>query len=145
MAFPFYSGTLQVLSPVFVTSLFLAHTEKNSNAYFYACKLTSHHHVHMNLLDAQMKFFAVVIYTPFFFFPGSYSLISPGFLLVLIFLSGLLVGAVGGWVGQIYITAQLPVKRVMSNTRAPVLAQYVSTVICAWLLRIVLVSASEQR
>jgi ABC-type multidrug transport system fused ATPase/permease subunit len=55
----------------------------------------------------QVKFAAVVIYTPIFFFPGA------------------LVGALGAWVGQIYIAGQLPVKRLMSNTRAPVLAQYV--------------------
>ncbi|KAJ7274255.1 P-loop containing nucleoside triphosphate hydrolase protein [Mycena rebaudengoi] len=53
-----------------------------------------------------VKFVAVIIYTPIFFFPG------------------LLVGAVGSWVGQMYIAAQLPVKRLMSNTRAPVLAHF---------------------
>jgi hypothetical protein len=68
----------------------------------------------------------VIIYTPIFFFPGSYSHIYLNFLLVLIFLSGLVVGAVGGWVGQVYMAGQLPVKRLMSNARAPVLAQYVS-------------------
>ncbi|KAJ6479091.1 hypothetical protein C8R45DRAFT_933872 [Mycena sanguinolenta] len=49
---------------------------------------------------------AVVIYVPIFFFPGAF------------------VGAVGAWVGQIYISGQLPVKRFMSNTRAPVLAHF---------------------
>ncbi|KAJ7363093.1 hypothetical protein DFH08DRAFT_910875 [Mycena albidolilacea] len=56
---------------------------------------------------ARMKFGAVVIYTPIFFFPGA------------------VVGILGAWIGQIYIAGQLPVKRLMSNTRAPVLAQYV--------------------
>ncbi|KAJ7825733.1 P-loop containing nucleoside triphosphate hydrolase protein [Mycena olivaceomarginata] len=55
------------------------------------------------------KFVAVVIYSPVFFFPGA------------------LVGVLGAWVGQIYMSGQLPVKRMMSNSRAPVLAQYVST------------------
>ncbi|KAJ7283148.1 P-loop containing nucleoside triphosphate hydrolase protein [Mycena rebaudengoi] len=52
------------------------------------------------------KFIAIIVYTPVFFFPG------------------LLIGAVGGWMGQIYIAAQLPAKRFMSNTRAPVLAHF---------------------
>ncbi|KAF7348320.1 Multidrug resistance-associated ABC transporter protein [Mycena sanguinolenta] len=53
-----------------------------------------------------VKFAAVVIYAPIFFFPGA------------------LVGALGAWIGQIYISGQLPVKRFMSNTRAPVLAHF---------------------
>ncbi|KAJ7284876.1 P-loop containing nucleoside triphosphate hydrolase protein [Mycena rebaudengoi] len=53
-----------------------------------------------------VKFVAVIIYTPIFFFPG------------------LVVGAVGGWVGQVYMAGQLPVKRLMSNARAPVLAHF---------------------
>ncbi|KAJ6561237.1 hypothetical protein DFH09DRAFT_1160834 [Mycena vulgaris] len=48
----------------------------------------------------------VVLYTPVFFFPGA------------------LVGALGTWVGQIYTSAQLPVKRLTSNARAPVLADF---------------------
>ncbi|KAJ7283175.1 P-loop containing nucleoside triphosphate hydrolase protein [Mycena rebaudengoi] len=56
--------------------------------------------------DMFVRFIAVIIYTPVFFFPG------------------LLIGAVGGWVGQIYLAAQLPAKRFMSNTRAPVLAHF---------------------
>jgi hypothetical protein len=55
---------------------------------------------------AKVKFFAVIIYIPVFFFPGA------------------LVGVLGAWLGQIYIAGQLPVKRLMSNNRAPVLAQY---------------------
>ncbi|KAJ7791217.1 hypothetical protein B0H14DRAFT_3094524 [Mycena olivaceomarginata] len=60
------------------------------------------------IVSMTIKFVAVVIYTPIFFFPGA------------------LVGLLGAWIGQIYISGQLPVKRFMSNTRAPVLAQYVS-------------------
>ncbi|KAJ7435253.1 multidrug resistance-associated ABC transporter [Mycena latifolia] len=57
------------------------------------------------LIVAMMgKLGAVVIYTPVFFVPG------------------ILVGALGAWIGQIYMAGQLPVKRLMSNTRAPVLA-----------------------
>ncbi|KAF8139182.1 P-loop containing nucleoside triphosphate hydrolase protein [Mycena galopus ATCC 62051] len=58
------------------------------------------------IVSMTVKFAAVVIYAPVFFFPG------------------LLVGALGAWVGQIYIAGQLPVKRFMSNTRAPVLAHF---------------------
>ncbi|KAF7364934.1 Multidrug resistance-associated ABC transporter protein [Mycena venus] len=58
------------------------------------------------IVSMLVKFAAVVIYTPIFFFPGA------------------LVGALGAWVGQIYIAGQLPVKRLMSNTRAPVLAHF---------------------
>ncbi|KAJ7264448.1 P-loop containing nucleoside triphosphate hydrolase protein [Mycena haematopus] len=58
------------------------------------------------IVSMMVKFAAVVIYTPIFFFPGA------------------LVGALGAWVGQIYIAGQLPVKRFMSNTRAPVLAHF---------------------
>ncbi|KAJ7486164.1 hypothetical protein B0H11DRAFT_2157316 [Mycena galericulata] len=53
-----------------------------------------------------VRFVAILIYTPIFFFPGA------------------VVGAVGAWIGQIYIAGQLPVKRLMSNTRAPVLANF---------------------
>ncbi|KAF8214920.1 P-loop containing nucleoside triphosphate hydrolase protein [Mycena galopus ATCC 62051] len=53
-----------------------------------------------------VKFVAVLIYAPIFFLPG------------------VVVGAVGAWIGQIYMSGQLPVKRLMSNTRAPVLAHF---------------------
>ncbi|KAJ6479017.1 P-loop containing nucleoside triphosphate hydrolase protein, partial [Mycena sanguinolenta] len=60
-----------------------------------------------NLIVSMLtKLGAVVIYAPIFFFPGAF------------------VGALGAWVGQIYISGQLPVKRFMSNTRAPVLAHF---------------------
>ncbi|KAJ6556823.1 hypothetical protein DFH09DRAFT_1248351 [Mycena vulgaris] len=60
----------------------------------------------VRLTYIQVKFGAVVIYTPIFFLPG------------------VLVGALGAWLGQIYIAGQLPVKRLMSNSRAPVLAHF---------------------
>ncbi|KAJ6603499.1 P-loop containing nucleoside triphosphate hydrolase protein [Mycena vulgaris] len=53
-----------------------------------------------------IRFLTVIAYTPIFFFPG------------------VVVGALGAWFGQIYIAGQLPVKRWMSNNRAPVLAHF---------------------
>ncbi|KAI0711030.1 hypothetical protein C8T65DRAFT_739602 [Cerioporus squamosus] len=53
-----------------------------------------------------MKFLAVVSFSPVFAFPG------------------FIVAAVGGWCGQIYMKAQLSVKREMSNARAPVLGHF---------------------
>ncbi|KAJ7449167.1 hypothetical protein FB451DRAFT_1375079 [Mycena latifolia] len=58
------------------------------------------------IIALLVRFGAVVIYTPIFFFPGVF------------------VGSVGAWIGQIYIAGQLPVKRLMSNNRAPVLAHF---------------------
>lgn len=58
------------------------------------------------ILAMIVRFGAVVIYTPIFFLPGVF------------------VGAMGAWIGQIYIAGQLPVKRLMSNSRAPVLAHF---------------------
>jgi hypothetical protein len=52
-----------------------------------------------------VKFSAVVLLTPAFLGPG------------------ILVAILGGWCGQIYIAAQLSVKREMSNAKAPVLGQ----------------------
>lgn len=52
-----------------------------------------------------MKLAAVVFMTPIFLIPG------------------IIVGAIGGWVGQIYMAAQLSVKREMSNAKAPVVGQ----------------------
>jgi hypothetical protein len=37
----------------------------------------------------------------------------------------LIVGLVGGWVGRIYMAAQMSVKREMSNAKAPVVGQWV--------------------
>ncbi|KAG5648264.1 hypothetical protein DXG03_006223 [Asterophora parasitica] len=53
-----------------------------------------------------VKFGAVVILTPAFLLPG------------------ILVAIIGGWCGQIYISAQLSVKREMSNAQAPVLGHF---------------------
>ncbi|KAJ7169514.1 hypothetical protein C8R46DRAFT_1217207 [Mycena filopes] len=53
-----------------------------------------------------IKFSAVVIFTPLFVIPGA------------------VVGVLGGWCGQIYIAAQLSVKREMSNAKAPVLGHF---------------------
>ncbi|KAJ7071475.1 hypothetical protein C8F01DRAFT_1317450 [Mycena amicta] len=53
-----------------------------------------------------VKFAAVILFTPLFIFPG------------------ILVGILGGWCGQIYIAAQLSVKREMSNAKAPVLGHF---------------------
>ncbi|KAI0371499.1 multidrug resistance-associated ABC transporter [Pilatotrama ljubarskyi] len=53
-----------------------------------------------------MKFLAVVSFSPIFTIPGA------------------IVAAVGGWCGQIYMKAQLSVKREMSNARAPVLGHF---------------------
>ncbi|KAJ6594858.1 P-loop containing nucleoside triphosphate hydrolase protein [Mycena capillaripes] len=58
------------------------------------------------IISMATKFVVVIAYTPIFFFPG------------------LFVGVLGAWLGQIYISGQLPVKRWMSNTRAPVLAHF---------------------
>ncbi|KAJ7283157.1 P-loop containing nucleoside triphosphate hydrolase protein [Mycena rebaudengoi] len=52
------------------------------------------------------RFVAIIVYIPVFVVPA------------------LLIGVLGGWVGQVYIAAQLPAKRLMSNARAPVLAHF---------------------
>ncbi len=59
---------------------------------------------HMTL-SMLFKFCAVVWFTPVFIF------------------AGLAVAFLGYWIGQVYIKAQLSVKREMSNARSPVLAQ----------------------
>jgi ABC-type multidrug transport system fused ATPase/permease subunit len=53
-----------------------------------------------------VKFTAVIIMTPIFVVPG------------------FIVATLGGWCGQIYIKAQLSVKREMSNARSPVLGHF---------------------
>lgn len=57
------------------------------------------------------KFAAVVVFAPAFFFPGIF------------------VGLLGYYLGQIYMKAQLSIKREMSNAKSPVLAQYVLVVL----------------
>lgn len=56
-------------------------------------------------ISMLVKFGAVVLFSPVFFLPG------------------VLVAVVGGWCGQVYMAAQLSVKRNMSNAKAPVLGQ----------------------
>ncbi|KAF8071880.1 hypothetical protein FPV67DRAFT_1779021 [Lyophyllum atratum] len=56
-----------------------------------------------------MKFTAIIIMTPMFLGPS------------------ILVTILGGFCGQIYITAQMPVKRMMSNAKAPVLGHFGAT------------------
>jgi hypothetical protein len=53
-----------------------------------------------------IKLSAVIILTPIFLFPGA------------------VVATLGAWCGQIYIKAQLSVKREMSNARSPVLGHF---------------------
>ena len=55
---------------------------------------------------SRLKPRAVVIMSPIFIIPG------------------LIVGALGSWCGQIYIKAQLSVKREMSNAKSPVLSHF---------------------
>jgi hypothetical protein len=56
--------------------------------------------------DMLFKFGAVVLFSPVFLIPG------------------IGVAILGAWCGQIYIQAQLCVKREMSNARSPVLAHF---------------------
>jgi hypothetical protein len=53
-----------------------------------------------------IKFAAVLLFTPIFLLPG------------------LVLAVLGGLCGQIYIKAQLSVKREMSNARSPVLGHF---------------------
>lgn len=57
-------------------------------------------------LSMLVKFGAVIIFSPIFTLPG-----------VVAFF-------IGGWAGQMYIKAQLSVKREMSNARSPVLSHF---------------------
>lgn len=57
-------------------------------------------------ISMGMKLFAVVALSPIFIFPGIF------------------VAVVGAWCGQLYIKAQLSVKREQSNARAPVLGHF---------------------
>lgn len=57
-------------------------------------------------LSMLVKFGAVIILSPIFTLPG-----------IAAFL-------IGGWAGQMYIKAQLSVKREMSNARSPVLSHF---------------------
>ncbi|KAJ3564973.1 hypothetical protein NP233_g7938 [Leucocoprinus birnbaumii] len=57
-------------------------------------------------VQMAVKLGAVVFMTPIFLIPGTF------------------VSAVGGWIGQIYMAAQLSVKREMSNAKAPVVGHF---------------------
>ncbi|KAJ7071468.1 hypothetical protein C8F01DRAFT_1317436 [Mycena amicta] len=57
-------------------------------------------------LAMLVEFVVVIVYTPAFLLPG------------------ILVGVLGGWCGQMYIAAQLGVKREMSIAKAPVLGHF---------------------
>lgn len=50
---------------------------------------------------------------------GGVVMVSPIFLI-----PGVLIALAGGWCGELYMKAQLSVKREMSNARAPVLANF---------------------
>ncbi len=56
-----------------------------------------------------MKFVVIVVIAPIFSVVGAISAV------------------LGGWWAQIYLKAQLPVKREMSNTRAPILGHLSTT------------------
>lgn len=53
-----------------------------------------------------LKLAAVMLYSPIFVLPG------------------VIMAVVGSWVGQVYLKAQLSVKREQSNARAPVLGHF---------------------
>ena len=53
-----------------------------------------------------IKFIAVVYLTPVFIFPGT------------------VIAVLGGWLGQMYMKAQIAIKREMSNAKAPVLGHF---------------------
>ncbi|KIK52113.1 hypothetical protein GYMLUDRAFT_251467 [Collybiopsis luxurians FD-317 M1] len=57
-------------------------------------------------LGIVIKFLAVIILTPAFLLPATF------------------IGLFGAWCGNVYIHAQLPVKREMSNAKAPVLGHF---------------------
>ena len=60
----------------------------------------------MMATDLISRLIAVTIFAPIFVIPG------------------LLLGVVGGYLGQVYMKAQLSVKREMSNAKAPVLGHF---------------------
>ncbi|KAK0480781.1 hypothetical protein IW261DRAFT_1685339 [Armillaria novae-zelandiae] len=61
-------------------------------------------------MSMLFKLSAVVVFTPVFLVPG------------------LIMGIAGAYLGQIYMKAQLPVKREMSNAKAPVLGHFGATI-----------------
>jgi hypothetical protein len=70
-----------------------------------------------------IKLAAVIILTPFVLkHLMTASILTPPFSIFII--PGTIVATLGGWCGQIYIKAQLSVKREMSNARSPVLGHF---------------------
>lgn len=61
-------------------------------------------------LNMLIKLCAVILFSPAFIVPG------------------LVVFAVGGWVGQVYMAGQMTVKREMSNAKAPVLTHFSASI-----------------
>ena len=57
-------------------------------------------------LEMLMKLGVVVLISPIFLLPGAF------------------IGALGAWVGELYMKAQLAVKRERSNAKAPVLGHF---------------------
>ncbi|EMD41587.1 hypothetical protein CERSUDRAFT_79219 [Gelatoporia subvermispora B] len=57
-------------------------------------------------LDMSIRFFAVIVFSPLFSIPGA------------------IIAGIGGACGQVYMKAQLCVKREMSNAKAPVLGHF---------------------
>ncbi|KAG9126177.1 hypothetical protein FRC07_004584 [Ceratobasidium sp. 392] len=57
-------------------------------------------------IQLMSRFIAVVVFSPIFTLPGAFVLV------------------VGTWIGQIYIAAQLSVKREMSNSRSPLFSHF---------------------
>ncbi|KAI0085670.1 multidrug resistance-associated ABC transporter [Irpex rosettiformis] len=57
-----------------------------------------------------LRFTAIIVMSPIYTVPS------------------ILIGIVGGWVGQLYMMAQLAVKREMSNARSPILGHFGATV-----------------
>lgn len=57
-------------------------------------------------ISMLVKLVAVLVFTPIWVIPS------------------VLVAGIGAWIGNMYISAQLPVKREMSNARSPVLAHF---------------------
>lgn len=53
-----------------------------------------------------IRFIAMILYAPVFLAPG------------------LFIATLGAWVGSIYMSAQLPVKREMSNAKAPIYSHF---------------------
>ena len=59
-----------------------------------------------------IQLLAITLVTPAMIFPG-----------IAMFLAG-------AWIGNVYMTAQLPVKREMSNKKAPVLGHFGAAIDC---------------